>query len=304
MQEIPSPYIVYEIEAEEEKECKSVIWIKEDDLFRPSKKVSLYNKLDPGLYTAGFNRDIGYFCKKVDTHSDELINFKESKVTGLLEEIKLFWDKKDIYKENKLMHKRGVLLTGYPGTGKSSIISILIDNIVSIGGVAFMIDGPRNMPDYIDFITHDFRDIQPETPIITIIEDFDKYVNGQIESDILDFLDGKMNINHHIVIATSNNTSDIPSSFLRPSRFDLVVEIELPSDEVKREYLENKNISSDKIDEIILKTPLFSLADLKELYICVFLLGYTVDESVEKIKAAKKKKDYTGDYSGDSEIEI
>ena len=118
----------------------------------------------------------------------------------------------------------------------------------------------------------------------------DKYEDVEIE--ILDFLDGKSQIDHHVIITTSNNTEEIPDTFLRPSRLDLHIEIPLPNEEIRREYFIKKNIPEDKLDEIITETDDMSLADLKELYICVFVLDYTIEDAVEKIRSPRTKKNY------------
>jgi len=133
-----------------------------------------------------FSRDQGLFCKKVDIKSDELFLFSDSITSNLLNEIKLFWSKSELYKENNLIHKRGILLEGYPGTGKSSIISILSNEIMKLGGVIFKVSGYRNLDHYIDFVRTHFRKIQPDTPIITILEDLDQYED--VEMELLDFL--------------------------------------------------------------------------------------------------------------------
>jgi len=135
-----------------------------------------------------------------------------------------------------------------------------------------------------------FRKIQPDTPVITILEDIDKYES--VEDQLLDFLDGKTNINHHIVIGTSNNTEDISNSYLRPSRLDLKIEMPFPSDITRKEYLKFKGVPEEKIDKLVEKTNGFSLADLKEIYVCIYLLGYSEKDAIDKIKNPREKKNY------------
>ena len=266
------------------------VWVKDKDIIRASTDISLMQRIEPGVYTVDYSRDQGLFCKKIDIKSDELFVFSDSITTELLEEISLFWDKGPLYKENNLIHKRGILLEGFPGTGKSSIISILSNEIIAKGGVVFKINGYRNLDHYIEFVRTGFRKIQPDTPIITILEDLDQYEDVEIE--LLDFLDGKTHLDHHVIIATTNNTEVIPDTFLRPSRIDLKIEIPLPIEQTRREYFEHKGVPQDDIETLVEKSDKFSLADLKELYICIYLLDYSVDEAVEKIAAPRDKKNY------------
>ena len=277
-------------ETEEIEEQPISIWIKEKDIIRPSPNLSILQKLDPGVYTVDISREIGFFCKKIEPISDELFVFSDSIIQSLMSEISMFWDKKDLYNKNNLIHKRGILLEGYPGTGKTSIISLLSKEVIDRGGVVFKVSGYRNLDIYIDFLINGFRKIQPDTPIVTILEDIDSYRDA--EEMILDFLDGKTNINHHIIISTTNNTENIPDTFLRPSRIDLKVEIPLPNEITRREYFTHKEVPENDIEELVSKSNNFSLADLKELYICIYLLDYTIDEAINKISSPREKKNY------------
>ena len=180
---------------DERKEEKISVWLKDKDIIKPSTNISLLQKIEPGIYTVDFSRDHGIYCKKMDIKSDELFVFSDSISEKLLKEINTFWEKSERYKQNNLVHKRGILLEGFPGTGKSSIISILCKEIISKGGVVFKINGIRNLDTYFEFIRYGFREIQPETPVVTILEDLDQY--EEIESELLDFLDGKTHLDQH-----------------------------------------------------------------------------------------------------------
>lgn len=266
------------------------LWVKEKDIIRPSTNIVILNKLEPGVYTADFSRDLGFFCRKLASTSDELFVFSDSITEDLLAEINLFWEKKDKYKEQKLIHKRGILLEGYPGTGKSSIITQLSEEVIKLGGVVFKVSNFRNLNDYVNFMRIGFRQIQPETPIITILEDIDQY--EEVDVELLDFLDGKTHINHHVVIATSNNTEAIPDTFLRPSRLDLKIEVPLPNEQTRREYFQFKGVPEEAISELVERSNKCSLADLKEIYICIYLLDYSMEEAIRKITTPREKKNY------------
>lgn len=288
------------IDDDERKEEKISVWLKDKDIIKPSTNISLLQKIEPGIYTVDFSRDHGIYCKKMDVKSDELFVFSDSISEKLLKEINNFWEKSERYKQNNLVHKRGILLEGFPGTGKSSIISILCKEIISKGGVVFKINGIRNLDTYFEFIRYGFREIQPETPVVTILEDLDQY--EEIESELLDFLDGKTHLDHHVVIATTNNTELIPDTFLRPSRIDLKIEVPLPSEQTRREYFRFKNTPEDEIENLVKQSEDFSLADLKELYVCIYLLDYTVEEAVGKITAPKEKKNYLNSSTSGSKL--
>lgn len=284
-----------EVEEDDLKDKKVSLWVKSKDVYTPSSDTQIMPSLPPGMYTVDYDSNAGHFCKPVNLETDELYVFTESIAEVLLNEISLFWDKKELYKENNLVHKRGILLYGFPGTGKSSYINMLSEDLIKDGGVVFKVNGIRNLFNYIEFLKHGFRKIQPHTHVITILEDIDQY--KEVEVELLDFLDGQSHINHHVVIATSNNTEHLPDTFLRPSRLDLKIEVPLPTEQTRKEYFINKKIPEDLLDNMVKETEGCSLADLKEIYICVFLLDYTVERAVKQILEPHDKKSYLDNHS-------
>jgi hypothetical protein len=84
----------------------------------------------------------------------------------------------------------------------------------------------------------------------------------------------------------------IPNTFLRPSRIDLQLEIPLPCAITRREYFKFKKVPEEMIEELVEKSYNFSLADLKELYICIYLLDYSLKDAIEKIGSKVVKKSY------------
>jgi SpoVK/Ycf46/Vps4 family AAA+-type ATPase len=271
-------------------EDKVSMWVKDKDYYIPSTDISVTRELPPGIYQVDYSNDRGYFCKPIKIETDELFIFTDSITTNLLEEIENFWNKETLYKEKKLVHKRGILLSGFAGTGKTTMINMLSKELINRGGVVFKIYGIKNLSYYIDFMKHGFRKIQPKTPIITILEDIDQYQD--IESELLDFLDGQYHLNHHLIIATSNNTENIPDTFLRPSRLDLKIEVDYPSEQTREEFFRNKEVPENDLSELVKATKECSLADLKEVYICVYLLDYTVEEALTQVLDPTEKKNY------------
>lgn len=277
----------------EEKEDSSNVsmWVKDKEHFIPSTDVTIYNKLPPGLYQVNYSNNSGLYCKNLDLKVDELYEFSDSITKSLLSEVSDFWEKSELYKENNLVHKRGILLCGSAGTGKTSYINMLSKELIDRGGIVFKVSSIRGFEHYVEFIKYGFRKIEKSTPIITILEDIDQYMN--IETELLDFLDGQFHLDHHVILATSNNTEDLPDTILRPSRLDLLIEVPNPSETTRKEYFEYKKVDPEIIDTLVEKSNNFSFADLKELYICVFVFGFTIDDAVDRIiNKTKIKKNY------------
>lgn len=275
---------------EDQDQDQISVWVKDKDIYVPSTDISIMKELPPGMYKVEYSNDRGFYTKEISLETDELFTFTDSVTEDLLNQIKIFWEKEDLYKEKKLVHKRGILLAGYAGTGKTTIINMASKELIASGGVVFKIYGIKSLSNYMDFMKHGFRKIQPDTPVITILEDIDQY--SDVEVELLDFLDGQYHVNHHIVIATSNNTEEIPDTFLRPSRLDLKIEVSHPSEMTRREYFENKGVPSEDLEKLVKETEECSLADLKEVYICIYLLDYSVEDAINQVMNPTAKKNY------------
>ena len=267
------------------------MWVKDKDYFIPSTDIKVLKTLPAGMYKVDNTKDRGLHCKSISFKSDSLYTFSDSKTELVLNEIRSFWDKEKLYADNKLIHKRGILFYGYPGTGKSSVLNIICSELIEKGGVVFKISSPRNLVDYIDFLRFGFNKIESGSRIITIIEDIDDY--SEMETELLEFLDGQFNINHHLLLATSNDTTNIPDTVLRPSRIDLKVEIPYPSEKTREEFFRFKSVPEEDLEELVTETEDLSLADLKEIYICRYILDYTLEQAIDKVTEDLDKKDYT-----------
>src|SRR4029077_2572235 len=96
-------------------------------------------KLDAGAYTF-FKNDHGFFFDKKTMVADRVSELPGLPIDYVLNQIKTFWERKDLYKQHGLLHKRGIMLYGGPGCGKTSIINLLCKQIMARDGVIFIID--------------------------------------------------------------------------------------------------------------------------------------------------------------------
>jgi len=109
---------------------------------------------------------------------------------------------------------------------------------------------------------------------------------------ILDFMDGKSNLNNHVFITTSNDLSEIPDTYIRPSRIDYRIEIPLPDSETRKEYFTNMKVPENDLGYLVTNTENFSLADLKELWISIYILKKEISDSINQLKFPKQKINY------------
>jgi hypothetical protein len=249
--------------------------------------------LPPGLYTLDIE-DGHKLYTPVTAPADEAVDLPGLPSKYLLDQIKLFWARGDRYEQYHLLQKRGILLYGEPGCGKTSIISLLSQDLIKIGGVIFLID---------DFATaavciQHFRSVEPTRPIMCLMEDIEGTFKGdQGNREVkaaLSLLDGQDQVNNIIHIATTNQPEDLADRFIkRPGRFDLVIGIHAPQSDTRRAYLKHvtqNQIPDDKLEELVKKTEGLSLAYLREIASTYLCLDIPVDETLIRLQKNFKLK--------------
>lgn len=284
---IPLPMPTYE----EVEPC--TLWVQNKDYFIPDISITVHEKLPPGVYKMELvDRD--WQAHKVEINTDELYAFSNDCTSDILNEVSNFWKKKDLYQQFNIAHKRGILLCGAPGCGKTSIIQLLVKQIVTeMNGLVFVASTSSEFSGLSHMLSSTIRQIEKDRPIITIIEDVDQLITSLGgDACILDFLDGSTSVENHLVILTSNNTTDLTDALLRPSRIDLIYEIPNPTSEVRRLYFQKKEIDPEILTDLTTKTEGFSFAELKEVFVSIKVLGKTVNETIQRIKHPFTCKDY------------
>jgi SpoVK/Ycf46/Vps4 family AAA+-type ATPase len=248
-----------------------------------------------GLYEPHYNRDVNQVTlKKLPFTTDELYKLPSVEIQEILSDIQKFWDSKELYENYKFVHKRGILLYGEPGCGKSGIIQLCIRQIIELNGLVINVKDEDSVDYFIDFMPH-FRNIEPNRPIVVILEDLEsiagegKYATSQL----LNILDGVKQIENVVYVATTNYPEKLEERISnRPSRFDRRYQVEMPNAEIREAYLRAK--LGDKVNDIdlvrwIKRTEDMSLSHLKELVISVFLLDKTFDDALALLEGMKVK---------------
>lgn len=277
---------------DEESELYST-WIDKGGSYSPAVNLKIVDKMPSGVYKILWKNDD--FCiTPLKVNTDELYRFSEDFTESILIEAEKFWDKAETFKKYKLIHKRGILLAGSPGCGKTAIINLLIQQLITKDGLVFVINNAREFDLYIEALKSVVRTIEPNRPIITIIEDIDQLLEskGSRDAEILDLLDGKNSIEHHLVIMTSNNTSELSEALLRPSRIDLLMEIPEPNETIRREFYTKKRVPDNILDEMVRQTEGMTFAEMKEVFTGVVVLGKDIHSVVTQVSNPKETKDY------------
>lgn len=285
--------ITNSIEEDQSKEYST--WIESNEKFIPELNIKIHTSLPSGIYKASFdNAMYKYIVTELKDTSDEIIYFEDTHLNDILNELNIFWQSEDLYKKHNITHKRGVLFQGNPGTGKTMLTNAIKKDIINNNGLVFIVDSVQTMSCTTHVLKNIVRKIEPDRPIVTIIEDIDQMIvaAGNNDNFILDFLDGQNTINHHLVILTSNNTESLSEALLRPSRIDLKYEIGNPTLEMRKIYLEKKNYPKDLLEKTLELTNDYSFAKLKEVFISVIVLKKDLEVVIEQINNPLLSKDY------------
>jgi len=181
-----------------------------------------------------------------------------------------FLSAKEMYAKKQIPWKRGVLLYGDVGLGKSSCIKTIISNY-DFKPVTVMTGQQTND----EVITDAFEYAQDQEPALLYFEDLDTLLgNGNVSlSHFLNLMDGVYSRNGILVVATANDLSRLGGAVLnRPSRFDRKWEFPLPTEDLAMKYLQKwygNSIRQNNLNYIvkIAVERKFSYAYLKELYI-------------------------------------
>lgn len=264
-------------------------WINTGRVWSSCKNSQIKDVIEPGVYNVFQDRDGATHAQAFDVKTDELYFLPNDHTIQVCKEIAEFWNKAEKFKQHNVKHKRGILFMGPPGTGKTSLINLLTDAVVKNGGVVFHVTSINELYWYIEFVHQHLRVIHPDMPVITVLEDIDKYMDGgSNESGILNFLDGSDSFDHHVVVGTTNRLDGLNDLIVRPSRFDWLVTVDLPDEACRKEFLTRKGLEEQEAVEWAKQTNGYSMADLKELYISVKLLDLSLKESKAKLEEQGK----------------
>jgi len=240
--------------------------------------------LPPALYVIQSTMSgIRFEKKKYDT--SELIVIEDSLVTSCINEIKSFWTKKDLFASYNFPFKRGILLFGAPGYGKSCALKLIMNDVIKMGGIGIQYDSAELFMIGLKL----FRKVQPETPVVVLMEDIDNIILYD-EANTTDVLDGFNDIQNVVFVATTNSIDDLSDRIRdRPGRFDKRIEVGPPSEKIRKIYLESINSRpqikpSIDIDLLIKDTDGMSFAQMKECYISIVLFESDYKETIGRIK--------------------
>ncbi|MBP3953562.1 AAA family ATPase [Bacillus sp. YZJH907-2] len=246
----------------------------------------------------------------VFTDTEDGVEHSKEKITTLVNREQVFLEeklKKEIYrsidqffnedgyffKKYNIPYKRGILLYGKPGNGKTTLVK----------SIASSIDAPvvywqitEHTSSYT--IKEVFSSIAKLTPMVLVIEDIDS-MPIEVRSVFLNTLDGSTSKEKVFLIGTTNYPEKIdPALINRSGRFDRAYELKLPAEDMRYHYLVMKQLDQfigvEELQKVVAKTVGFSFAQLNELYTSVALQWHyenevDLDSICEELQSANKK---------------
>lgn len=247
------------------------------------------DRIAPGCYRAGHSNSLGVYLEKQPIRTDSLLMLPDSKSEAIIAEITAFTTLRPAFVKRGLLYKRGVLLWGPPGSGKTSTLHLLMRLIVDrLGGIALLVDNPTLASEALQLV----RRIEPERQVIAIMEDLDGLIQNHGVPQYLALLDGESQVDNIVFVATTNYPERLDRRFVdRPSRFDTVEYVGMPSADARREYLSHKepDLPSAVIEDMVDATDGLSIAHLREMIVLTQCFGRSIADAAKRLTASRKK---------------
>lgn len=243
------------------------------------------SRLPAGVYTlseeSGFGEMEYWFCP-LAADNDPPLDIRPE-VREITEEIRNFLgpEMRQFFRRFGFAHKRGYLLYGQPGTGKSATIRLLEKRFIEQFDGVVLIWTNGMVSNFVEAIRSD----EPERPIMVVVEDIEEQL-VHFERAVLEFLDGQKALNNFVLVATTNHLDEIPERIKhRPSRIDRLLEIAPPDADARAAYLQRLGLTKAEIESILPHTDGLSMAHLKEMVISTMGFGRDPVETSERLKS-------------------
>jgi len=235
------------------------------------------------VFNQGFWRkdaELWYEIQKANW--DEIIMKPEYK-----EEVKKdvygFFESEHVYKELGIAWKRGMIMWGPPGNGKTITIKAIMKSCNDKGFAPLYVKSFQSYMGEEGAMQVVFDKARQMSPCVVIFEDLDALITERNRSFFLNQLDGISNNDGLLCIGTTNHLDRLdPAMSERPSRFDRKFLFDNPDWEERKLYAKywQKKLANNKkiafpdslVEDVSSRTADFSFAYLKEAFVSSLVL--------------------------------
>jgi SpoVK/Ycf46/Vps4 family AAA+-type ATPase len=193
----------------------------------------------------------------------------------IVEDLKRFLQAEGLYRQLGLSYRRGFLLYGPPGNGKTALLrDVLRSHLPGDAVVLYCARVPS-----VRFLQGINGTLMNRTKVF-IFEELYSVISSNNCGDILGFLDGEYSTERCITFATTNHPERLPGSLInRPSRFDRYIPIGNPDEEARFALIRHL-IGREPVQQELRETSNFSFADIREICLTSLLHSRTISASV------------------------
>lgn len=259
-----------------------------NDTFIANNNRTELTNLPPGAYELSYDsdRDILMF-NLIKMNYDQLIDLPSTEYEHVMKEVNVFLnaETRARFKEYGFLYKRSFLLHGTHGTGKTCIVNRVGEKVVEKGGIILF--NPH--PAYLVMAFKVLDEIQPGRTTMVIFEEFEELLVHN-EGELLSILDGEIQKDNIMYMATTNHFNEIPPRLKRPGRFATILEVKFPNLEARTVYLTQKlhGASVEEVTEWANMSENLSIDELKESVLSVKCLGNPLNETIERLLSTKQ----------------
>ncbi|KAF4575048.1 hypothetical protein EYR36_006404 [Pleurotus pulmonarius] len=267
------------------------------------------------VFNQGFWQKSRGLWEEVQKANWEDVILKEEFKKALKKDVYGFFSSQEVYRQLAIPWKRGLIMHGPPGNGKTISLKAIMKSCDALGFSPLYVKSFQSYKGEEGAMADVFDKARQVSPCVVILEDLDSLINDRNRSFFLNQLDGLEGNDGLLVIGTTNHFDRLdPGLSTRPSRFDRKFLFDDPDLEERTlycKYWQTKLESNDEIefpdvlvDEVAGLTERFSFAYLKEAFVStlVTLAGLEDDEKVEfstllksQIKTLRKQLDKSSD---------
>ncbi|THH11720.1 hypothetical protein EW145_g459 [Phellinidium pouzarii] len=235
------------------------------------------------VFNQGFWSKNHALWKDVQKAKWEDVILKDSFKKALQNDVYSFYDSEDLYKGLGIAWKRGLILYGPPGNGKTISLKAIMKTVQEKGYNPLYVRSFQSWMGEEAAMQEVFGKARILAPCVLILEDLDSLINNSNRSFFLNQLDGIEDNDGLLLIATTNHFDSLdPGLSTRPSRFDRKYIFDDPDRDERLQYArywQNKLSKNVKVEfpdslaeEVADLTHGFSFAYLKECFVSTLVL--------------------------------